>query len=97
MRFGRFFQTLPVFCLGKGGVQDFHGMQGTALRGIFDLMATACARCGDEGAWVGRTNGGEKDEFSNLLREGEVFDFIAEGSRHTTASGWDEVDLVPCG
>ena len=65
-----------------------------AAGGVEDLVAAAGAGCGDEGFVGSGADGGKEDEFADLLGEGVVFGFVAEGAGHAAAAGGDEGDGV---
>lgn len=64
-------------------------MEGGALGSVVDLVATGSAGGGDEVVRSGGADGGEQDEFTDLVGDFEVFFFVAEGAGHAAAAAGD--------
>ncbi len=78
----------------EGVPKDLGGVQGGAFGAVVDLVATGSAGSGDDVILVGFADGGEEDEFTNLIGDFEVLLFVAEGAGHAAATAGDGFDGV---
>ena len=76
-------------------MKDFDRVEGDASGGVLDLMTATRSRCRDQCIHASITNGGEKDEFADLLRHRIVLRFVAEGPGHAAAAARDDAHPMP--
>ena len=76
------------------GMQDLHGVTGGEAGAVFDLVAAAGARRGNQCSGGRRAQGGEEHQLADLHRQPEVLGFVAEGAGHPAATAGDGLDRV---
>ena len=65
-------------------------MEGGSFCAVVDLVAAGGSGGGDEVVFVGLADGGEEDEFADLVGDLEVLFFVAEGAGHAAATAGDD-------